>query len=122
MTMTRQQRRKLEREQQALLRKGNAFRKASPMAEEVHRQGYEEGWKAACDFCMRICYAASTLALHDLEGYGTKRNTRFLRMMDGYVTNTLTSDEIIDQAFEKAGVSINFRAPFDEGRVQEAGK
>lgn len=122
MTMTRQQRRKLEREQQALLRKGNALRKASPMAEEVHRQGYEEGWKAACDFCMRICYAASTLALHDLEGYGTKRNTRFLRMMDGYVTNTLTSDEIIDQALEKAGVSINFRAPFDEERVQEAGK
>ena len=122
MTMTRQQRRKLEREQQALLRKGNAFRKASPMAEEVHRQGYEEGWKAACDFCMRICYAASTLALHDLEGYGMKRNTRFLRKMDGYVTHTLTSDDIIDQAFEKAGVSINFRAPFDEERVQEAGK
>ena len=122
MTMTRQQRRKLEREQQALLRKGNAFRKASPMAEEVHRQGYEEGWKAACDFCMRTCYAASTLALHDLEGYGTKRNTRFLRKMDEYVTNTLTSDEIIDQAFEKAGVSINFRAPFDEERVQEAGQ
>lgn len=122
MTMTRQQRRKLEREQQALLRKGNAFRKASPMAEEVHRQGYEEGWKAACDFCMRVCYAASTLALHDLEGYGTKRNTRFLRKMDGYVTDTLTSEEIIDQAFEKAGVSINFRAPFDEERVQEAGK
>jgi hypothetical protein len=122
MTITRQQRRKLEREKEALIRKGNAFRKASPMAEEVHRQGYEEGWNAACDFCMRVCYAASTLALHDLEGYGTKRNTRFLRKMDGYVTDTLTSEEIIDQAFEKAGVHINFRAPFDEERVQEAGK
>ena len=122
MIMTRQQRRKLEREQQALLRKSDAFRKTSPMAEEVHRQGYEEGWKAACDFCMRICYAASTLALHDLEGYGTKRNTRFLRLMDGYVTNTLTSEEIIADAFDKAGVAINFKAPFEEERVQEAGK
>ena len=122
MTMTRQQRRKLEREQQALLRKGNAFRKASPMAEEVHRQGYEEGWKAACDFCMRVCYAASVMALHDLEGYGTKRNTRFLRKMDGYVTNTLTSEEIIEDAFDKAGVKINFRTPFDDERVQEAGE
>lgn len=122
MTMTRQQRRKLEREKQALLRKGDAFRKASPMAEEVHRQGYEEGWKAACGFCMRVCYAASTMALHDLEGYGAKRNTRFLRSMDGYVTNALTSEEIIDEAFEKAGVAINFRAPFEEERVQEAAK
>lgn len=122
MTLTRQQRRKQEREKEALLRKGNAFRKASPMAEEVHRQGYEEGWKAACDFCMRICYAASTLALHDLEGYSTKRNTRFLRLMDRYVTDTLTSEEIIDDAFHKAGVAINFKAPFDDERVQEAGK
>lgn len=120
--MNRQQRRKQEREQQALLRKGEAFRKASPMAEEVHRQGYEEGWKAACNFCMRICYAASTLALHDLEGYGTKRNTRFLRKMDGYVTNTLTSDEVIEEAFAKGGVAINFKAPFEEERVQEAGR
>lgn len=122
MTITRQQRRKLEREQQALLRKGNAFRKTNPMAEEVHRQGYEEGWKVACDFCMRICYAAATLALHDLEGYSTKRNTRFLRKMDRYVTDTLTSDEIIEDAFAKAGVAINFKAPFEEERVQEAGK
>ena len=120
--MNRQQRRKQERAKEALLRKGEAFRKASPMAEEVHRQGYEEGWKAACDFCMKVCYAASTMALHDLEGYSTKRNTRFLRRMDGYVTNALTSEELIDEALKKGGVAINFRAPFDEERVQEAGK
>lgn len=118
MTMTRQQRRKLERE---LLKKSsdlNAYRKANPMAEAVHYQGYEEGWKAACDFCMKVCYAASTMALHDLEGYSTKRNTRFLRRMDGYVTNALTSEELIDEALKKAGVAINFRAPFDEERVE----
>ena len=122
MTMTRQQRRKQEREKEALLRKGNAFRKASPMAEEVYRQGYEEGWKAACDFCMRICYAASTLALHDLEGYSTKRNTRFLRRMDKYVTETLTSEDIIEEAFAKGGVAIDFKAPFEDERVQEVKK
>ena len=122
MTMTRQQRRAQERFMKKLKATGDAFRKTSPMAEEVHRQGYEEGWKAACDFCMRICYAASTLALHDLEGYGTKRNTRFLRLMDGYVTNTLTSEEIIEDAFSKAGVSIDFRTPFEDERVQEAVK
>jgi hypothetical protein len=122
MYMTRQQRRKAERAQDALLRKGAAFRKASPMAEEVHRQGYEEGWKAACGFCMRVCYAASVLTLHDLEGYGQKRNTRFLRRMDNYITDTLSSDEIIDEALQKAGVAIKFDETFSEERVQEVAK
>ena len=122
MTMTRQQRRKLERE---LIKKAsdlNAYRKANPMAEAVHYQGYEEGWHAACDFCMKICYAASTMALHDLEGYSTKRNTRFLRKMDGYVVNALTSEELIEEALEKAGVKIDFRAPFEDERVTEVEK
>lgn len=117
--MTRQQRRQQERLQAAIRAKGESFRKTNPMAEEVHRQGYEEGWKAACDFCMRTCYAAAALALHDMEGYGHRRNTRFLRKMDGYVTNTLSSGEIIEEALEKAGVQINFRAPFEEERVVE---
>lgn len=122
MTMNRQQRRKLDRE---LWKKASdiaSYCKSNPTAEAVHYHGYEEGWKAACDFCMKVCYAASTMALHDLEGYSTKRNTRFLRIMDGYVTNALTSDELIDEALKKGGVSINFKAPFEDERVQEAGK
>lgn len=115
--MTRQQRRAEERLAQKLKQKGDAFRAVSPMAEEVHRQGYEEGWKAACDFAMKACYAASVLALHELEGYGTKRNTRFLRLMDGHVTNTLTSEEIMDEALQKAGVAIDFREPFSDERI-----
>lgn len=122
MTMNRQQRRAQERAEKAIKDKAAAFRKASPMAEEVHRQAYEEGWKAACGFCMKVCYAASTLALHDLEGYGTKRNTRFLRAMDKYVTDTLTTEEIMDEALQKAGVAINFREAFTEDRVQEVAK
>jgi hypothetical protein len=122
MTMTRQQRRKLERE---LVKKAsdlNAYRKANPMAEAVHYQGYEEGWKAACDFCMKVCYASSVKALHDLEGYGAKRNTRFLRKMDWYVTNAMTSEEAIEEAFSNGGVAISFREPFEEDRVQEVKK
>lgn len=119
MTMSRQQRRKQERMARTLAAKVGAMRATNPMAEEVHRQGYEEGWHAACNFCMRTCYAAAVLALHDLEGYSTVRNTRFLRKMDAYITESLTSEEIIDEALEKAGVQINFREPFPEDRIQE---
>lgn len=119
MTMTRQQRRAKERAEQALASKIAAFRKSNPLAEETYHAGYMEGWHAACNFAMKTCYAAAVMALHDLEGYSTKRNTRFLRAMDSYITNTLTSEEIMDEALEKAGVAINFREPFTDDRVQE---
>lgn len=122
MTMTRQQQRQQERLEKKLAEKVAAFRKSSPMAEEVFRQGYNEGWKAACDFCMKTCYAAASLAMHDLEGYGLKRNRRMLRKMDSYVVNTLDKDEAIEEALQKAGVYINFRAPFDDERIQEVPK
>lgn len=86
--------------------------------EQAAQDGYKQGWKAACDYSMRVCYAASVLALHDLEGYGQRRNVRFLRRMDSIVTNTLSSDEAIEQALERAGVEINFREPLE--RVMEA--
>ena len=120
MSMTRQQRRAQERAMKKLKDKGDAFRTVSPMAEEVHRQGYEEGWQAGLTFAIKTCYAASVLALHDLEGYGRKRNTRFLRAMDEYITNALTTEDIIDEALKKAGVQINFKESFSDERVQEA--
>ncbi len=120
--MNRQQRRTQERIEQKLKNKVEAFRLSTPLTEETHRQGYEAGWHAACDYAMKTCYAAAVLALHELEGYSTVRNTRFLRLMDSYVTNTLTSEEIMDDALQKAGVAICFREPFPEERIQEIEK
>lgn len=88
--------------------------------QKSHDDGFTQGWKEACGFCMRVCYAASVRSLHQLEGYGTKRNIRFLRMMDEFVTGSMSSDEAIEAAFEEAGVRINFLETFTEDRVQEA--
>lgn len=87
--------------------------------DDAQREQYMKGWKAACDYCMRVCYAASVRALHQLEGYSTKRNRRFLVLMDSIVTDTLTSDDAIEAALAEAGVAINFREPFPEDRIQE---
>lgn len=127
MTMTRQQRRAKERAEQALASKIETFRRTNALAEETYHAGYSEGWHAACNFVMKTCYAAAVMAFQELEGwqiegYSTDRNTRFLRAMDNSVVNTLTSEEIMDEAFEKAGVAINFREPFTDDRVQEVTK
>lgn len=107
MSESRQQRRARERAEQLLTQKIASFRRSNPLAEKTYHQGYQEGWHAACNFAMKTCYAAAALALHDLEGYST---------------STLTSEDIIDEALEKAGVSINFRESFAEERVMEATK
>lgn len=125
MSESRQQHRARERAEQKLSCKIDAFRRSSALAEETYHQGYSEGWKAACNFAMKTCYAAAVSAFQDMEGYfiegySAGRNARFLQIVDGYVTNTLTSEEMMDEAFEKAGVSINFREAFSEDRIQEA--
>ena len=87
--------------------------------ERTHREGYNEGWKAGCEYAMRVCYAAAVRALRQLEGYHTKRNRRFLQVMDSFVTDTLTSDEAIEAALREAGVQIDFREAMPDERIQE---
>ena len=115
MTMNRQQRRKEARKLVYTNEQIITHRRTHPMGEVTFQKGYQEGWQAACDFCMKTCYAGAVMALHDLEGYGQKRNTRFLRN----IVNTLDKDETIEEALQTAGVWINFRAPFEDERIQE---
>lgn len=118
--MNRQQRRAAKRLEASINRQLSPRKQPmSYQAEEAYQAGYRDGWHAALDFAMKTCYAGAVLALHDLEGYGAVRNTRFLRAMDEYITTTLTSEEIIDEALEKAGVKICFRGAFPEDRIEE---
>lgn len=120
MTMTRQQLRQQERMEKKIAEKVAAFRATNPMAETTYQQGFNAGWEAAAKFVIKDCYAAAALAMHDLKGYSTVRNRRLLKRMDYYVVNRLTTEEIIDEALQKAGVEINFAEPFE--RVQEVTK
>lgn len=117
MTMTRQQARQQERLEKKLAEKVEAFRKTNPMAETTYQHGFNAGWEAAVKFVIKDCYAAAALAMHDISRFGTIRNRRLLKMMDYYVVNRLTTEELIDEALQKAGVEINFAEPFE--RVQE---
>lgn len=82
-------------------------------------EGYRDGWEKACNFCMKVCYAAAVRALHQLEGYSTKRNQRFLRLMDDIVITSMTSEEACDAALKEGGIKIKFDETFSEDRIQE---
>lgn len=113
MTMTRQQARQQERAEQKIKEKVAAFRAVNPMAETTFQQGFKEGWDAATRFVIKDCYAAAALAMHDIMRFGTKRNLRLLKKIDYYVVNRLTTEELINDALQKAGVEINFAEPFE---------
>jgi hypothetical protein len=43
---------------------------------------------------------------------------KLMSMMDEIVVNRLTTEDLIDEVFEKMGIRINFRECFD--RIEEA--
>lgn len=81
--------------------------------------GLSEGRSMGINYTIKAAYAASCIALHDLNGWGHKRCTRFLRRMDEIITTALDSEEVMDEALAKCGVNIIFREALSEDRIVE---
>lgn len=123
--MNRQERRKLERQQreeELIKAKVAAFRKTNLMGEACYQEGYNAGWYDKWQFTLKDCYCAFALALKDYEGYGRKRLARVLRRVEHYIVNELTTEEMIDQVFERFRIRLNFEETFPEDRIEEVGK
>ena len=117
--MTRQQRRAQEREEQRTADRVDAFRKTNPMGEEAYQAGYKAGFDAAVSFTFKVIYAAVILALKKLHGFGQLRASRVLIEVDNNVAHCLTTQELIDEVWEKAGLRLSFDEPFDRIEVKK---
>lgn len=84
-----------------------------------YNKGYSKGFKDSAEPVIRGCYAAVCLALNDLHGFGQKRCADVLRLMDNHLTMSLSSTEAICEVYERMGLRLDFKEPFD--RVQEVG-
>lgn len=90
--------------------------------EDVKRaeeKSYAQGVQAGIENTMKTCYAAICLALNELHGFGTKRCKDVLNAVDEKVVMTLTSDEAIQEVFDRMGLVIRFNAGPLEERVEE---
>ena len=81
--------------------------------------GLKDGRHEGIEYTIKTAYAASALALNEVAGWGHKRCTRFMRRMDEIITNTLTSEDAIDEVFEKLGLRIIFNEVMAEDRIVE---
>lgn len=84
--------------------------------DNAYQRGYKEAITNVSDYCMKDCYAAFLLAAHEVFGFGHDRCLRLLRAADDRIVNSLSSDESIQEVFDKLGVSINF---YDPDRITE---
>lgn len=88
--------------------------------EREYKAGFDAGFKAAAEPMIRGQYAAVALAAHELFKFGRKRCARLLNRLDYHVVNTLTNEELIEEVYEKIGLRLDFKEPFD--RVEEVNK
>lgn len=82
-----------------------------------YQKGYEEGFRVSGDLVLRSCFAATCLALNDLHKFGQGRCADVLRAIDKHMTQTLTSEEIINEVYDRMKLKLDFKDPFD--RIQE---
>lgn len=142
--MNRQQRRaeqrRLEKEQaQAILHDDmrqfmpeEYFRKKAASMDKLQRNGitvedlkanYEkgrnDGFHEAAEPIWQGCFAAVCLALNDLYGFGKKRCSDVLNAVDQHMAYTLTTEEAIQEVFQRIGLELDFSEPFDRVREVE---
>ena len=140
MSMTRHERR-MQQRQQELERKLDLSNMRSSMPEEYFRNkvaimdklqingitvnelkqnydnGFKDGFKAAGEPIVKGCFAAVCLALNEKYGFGRKRCCEVLNAVDQHLLYTLTSDDAIEQVWQKMGLKLEFKETFD--RIQE---
>lgn len=88
--------------------------------EEAFTQGHNEGFMQAGLSVLRCCYAAICIALHDEFGFGESRCFRALKVVDEKVALALNHEELVDEAFEKTGLTLSLDEPFE--RIQKREK
>lgn len=119
--MNRQQRRKAIRAKPAYLRESPEEIKrrlvrngiTAKDLEDNYRKGMRDAQAQATIFITKSCYAAVCLALNELHGFGAKRCEAVLRAADQHMIYSLTSEELIDEVWERIKLRISFDEPFD---------
>ena len=84
-------------------------------------EAFNKGVNAGIESTMRTCYAAICMALQERYGFGRKRCKDVLNDVDERITMSLTSEEAIQEVYDRMGLEIVFRDSMPGDRIQEVG-
>lgn len=81
---------------------------------EASRTWFEQGFLS----CRKAAYAAFAIELKELN-LATEQIVQAMRALDGRLMFYSGEDELIEQAFQEAGLVLDFDGVFPEERVME---
>lgn len=84
-------------------------------------EAFNKGVNVGIENTMRTCYAAICMALQERYGFGRKRCKDVLNDVDEKITMSLTSEEAIQEVYDRMGLEIVFRDSMPGDRIQEVG-
>ena len=90
--------------------------------EREYHNGYRDGCKKGTESTFKAVYAAVCLALKDTYGFGPERCARVLRAVNEAVIFNLSTEELIDEVWERVGLRINFDEPFAADQIESEGR
>lgn len=94
----------------------DALLKNGITAEDLDREyhaGYNNGFQAASPSVIKTTYAAFVLVLDEMLHYDREKIKEIMEAVDKHVVGSLTSEEIIDEVYERIGLQLDFTNPFD---------
>ena len=114
-------RRKAHKQRSGFMRKTIEERKAAIYKNGITKEHldieYAAGYKRGEIHTMQMVYAALMLAANDEFGFGANRALKLIKATDKKVLETLTSEELIHEVFERFKIKLDFDAPLE--RVTE---
>lgn len=97
--MNRAQRRQAERE----------MPKAKPMeVDRAYKRGLQEGVRAGVHMTYKMLFAAFSLSLHELYGFGAARCLKALNLAREKAVYALTTEELMEEAYASMKLEFDF--------------
>ena len=85
----------------------------------VEDRGIKDGFARGAEETMLACYAAVSLTLHELNGFGHEECMAVLKGADEKVVYALNTQELLDQMRDELGIEFHLRDGMDEERIVE---
>lgn len=85
--------------------------------QEAYQKGYTEGWAIGSMNAFQHTIAAMCLSLNRLYKFGRKRVLRVLHSVDRDTMYELTSEDMIQEVWDKLEIKLEFNDEFD--RIKE---
>ena len=100
----------------ALMQQGISPQQLKENYDLGYRNGHRDGYFNGTLTMRKTIYAAISLALHELHGFGEERLIRVLKLVDEKLYYCLDCQDLVDELFAKTGLELELSETIDELR------